>query len=173
MDGAFGVGSFENLIGSDDVTLSPLQMSVRAIIIFFFALMLIRLFAGRAFGKQNPLEIAIAIIVGSNLSRALTGGAPFAPTLVATAAIVVIFWLIELLAARSRAVGFVVKGRPIRLVERGRRDLAAMRRVGVSHADIDEAARQAGIANAEEVEEAALERSGKISTRAKRPPAAS
>lgn len=159
--------SFDDLIGSDDAALSSLQMSVRAIILFLFALLLIRLFASRAFGKQNPLEIVITIIIGSNLSRALTGDAAFAPTLVATAVIAITFWLIELLAARSRAVGFLVKGRPVRLVERGRRDQAAMRRAGVSHADIDEAARQSGMGDSAEVEEAALERSGKISTRAK------
>ena len=39
------------------------EMSIRAVLIFIFGLVLIRLFGRRAFGKQNPLDIVVAIIL--------------------------------------------------------------------------------------------------------------
>lgn len=92
-------GDFHDLIGSKGDILWW-QMSIRAVLIFLFGLVLIRLFGRRAFGKQTALDIVLAIVVGSNLSRALTANAPFFPTLAATAAIVLLFWLLSSLSAR-------------------------------------------------------------------------
>src|SRR5436190_6819091 len=86
------------------------EMSIRAGLIFIFGLLLIRLFGRRAFGKQNPLDIVVAIIVGSNLSRTLTGNAPFFPALAGTAALLALFWLLEHGAARSLWLSHLVKG---------------------------------------------------------------
>lgn len=63
------------------------QESIRAAIIFLYGLVLIRFLGRRAFGKQLSLDILLAIVIGSNLSRAMTGDAPFFQTIIATAAI--------------------------------------------------------------------------------------
>ena len=89
------------------------QMSIRAVLIFIFGLVLIRVFGRRAFGKQNPLDIVVAIIVGSSLSRALTGNAPFIPTIIAMAVLVWLFWVLEHAAARWHWLGRLAKGDPV------------------------------------------------------------
>jgi uncharacterized membrane protein YcaP (DUF421 family) len=155
---------FHDLIGSDKGAILWWQMSVRALLVFLFGLVLIRLFGRRAFGKQTALDIVLAIVVGSNLSRALTANAPFFPTLAATAAIVLLFWLLSSLSARWQSFSRLVKGNPIWLIRDGRPDKKKMRRAAVSEGDIDEAARQSGLAGIRGVDEAVLERSGKIST---------
>jgi uncharacterized membrane protein YcaP (DUF421 family) len=50
------------------------QMCIRAVLILIFGLVLIRIFGRRAFSKQNPLDIVVAIVVGSNLSARLQRG---------------------------------------------------------------------------------------------------
>ncbi len=154
--------AFHTLIGHGSHGILWWQMSIRAIFIFLYGVLLIRLFGRRAFGKQNPLDIVLAIIIGSDLSRALTGNAPFLPTLAATAVIVLVFWAFEHLAARSHFVGWIMKGSPVRLMRDGAFDRHAMRRSGVSAGDVEEAGRDSGIAGMSGIREAVYERSGKI-----------
>jgi uncharacterized membrane protein YcaP (DUF421 family) len=140
------------------------QMSIRAVLILLYGLVLIRAFGIRAFGKQTPLDIIIAIIIGSNLSRALTGNARFIPTLAATAAIVVVFWVFEHLTAHSKFAGWLIKGKSVQLMSDGAANEGAMRWNAVSRADIEEAARYSGHQDLNSVASAFLERNGKIST---------
>src|SRR5579862_3586760 len=105
-----GLMTFHDLIGNGPREILWWQMTIRGLLIFIYGLVLIRTVGWRAFGKQTPLEIVIAIVVGSDLSRALTGTARFVPTLIATTVIVVAFWLIEQLAARFHSLGWLVKG---------------------------------------------------------------
>jgi uncharacterized membrane protein YcaP (DUF421 family) len=115
------------------------------------------------FGKQNPLDIVVAIIVGSSLSRALTGNAPFIPTLIAMAVLVWLFWVLEHAAARWHWLGRLAKGDPVWLARDHRLDRSAMKRWGVTEGDICEAARNSGVAELDAIREAVLERSGKVS----------
>lgn len=154
----------QEIFGSDAQHILWWQMIPRGILVFLLGLVLLRLFGRRAFGKQNPLDIVLAIIVGSNLSRAMTANAALLPTLVATAALVFLFWLMEHASARWKPLGWLVKGEPIHLVRQGTRDLAAMRAAAVTEDDIREAARSAGLGGLEQVKDAVLERNGRIST---------
>lgn len=70
------------LIGSEDGTINWWQMSLRGMLIFAVGVLAARVAATRAFGKWSPLDIIFAVIVGSNLGRAMTGSAPFEATIV-------------------------------------------------------------------------------------------
>ena len=75
------------LIGSQGDDITWWQMSLRAALIFLLGMLMVRFAATRAFGKWSALDIILAVVVGSNLSRAMTGSAPFLPTIVATTAV--------------------------------------------------------------------------------------
>jgi uncharacterized membrane protein YcaP (DUF421 family) len=139
-------------------------MSFRALVVFIFGLTLIRLFGRRAFGKHTPLDIILAIIIGSSLSRTLTGNAQFVPTLVSTAVLVICFWLMDHLAARWSAFGRLVKGDAVPLMQDGMLDRKRMRREGIGEGDLREAARRSGASGLEGISAAVLERNGDIST---------
>ena len=76
------------LIGPDEGNASALQLSVRAVVLLAFGILCIRIAGRRTFSQATPLDIIVAIIVGSNLSRAMTGKAPFFPDLAATLVLV-------------------------------------------------------------------------------------
>ena len=154
----------QDVLGSNSQHILWWQMSLRGILVFLFGLVLLRLFGRRAFGKQNPLDIVLAIIVGSNLSRAMTANAALVPTLVSTATLILVFWLIEHASAHWKPLGWLVKGAPIPLIRQGAPDLKAMRIAAVTEDDIREAARMSGLDGYDEVRDAVLERNGKIST---------
>lgn len=140
------------------------QTCIKAILVFLFGLVLIRLLGRRAFGMQTPLDIVLAIIIGSNLSRALTGNAPFLPTLAATALLVVLFWLLDQAAIRWHWLSWLVKGSPVLLMRDGRFERKNMLRYGISEGDLEEAARRSGLRDLGSVQETVFERNGQIST---------
>jgi uncharacterized membrane protein YcaP (DUF421 family) len=151
------------VIGEDRTNILWWQMTIRGVIIFIYGLILLRVAGLRAFGRQSALDIILTVLIGSNLSRALTAGAPFFPTMAATAALVAMYWLAIRLAQRSDFAGWVMKGHPVKLVRDGQVDQNAMRQTGVSHLDLTEAIRQSHVEGLESVAEALLERSGRIS----------
>lgn len=151
------------LLGPDSDQILWWQMSVRAILVFFFGLVLIRLFGRRAFGELTAIDIVIAIVIGSSLSRSITGNAPIVPTFAAMAVLMILYWLLIHAAARSMLISRCFKGLPIWLARNGELDLSTMRRAGVGTGDIQESARRSSIGEIERIDEAVLERSGKIS----------
>jgi uncharacterized membrane protein YcaP (DUF421 family) len=153
-----------DLIGSETGVILWWQMMARAALVFLFGLTIIRLFGRTAFGMQTPVDIVLAVVIGSNLSRTLTGNAPFVPTLAGTLALVILFWLFRHFAARSQVFSRLVKGDPTTLIRHGRLDRKKMRGAAISEGDIEEAARYSGLSGLGHVGEAVLERSGKIST---------
>jgi uncharacterized membrane protein YcaP (DUF421 family) len=157
------LAGFQHLIGPSAEQILWWQMCVRGVLIFVYGVALLRLFGSRAFGKLTSLDIVLAIIIGSTLSRTLTGNAPFFGTLMTTALLVGCFWALHLAAARWDLVSRLATGAPTRLVHDGRTAWATLRRCGVSERDLREAARQAGAGGLDEVREAVLERSGRIS----------
>lgn len=152
-----------DLIGTSARNILWWQESIRAIIIFCVGLAMLRLFGRRAFGQQTPLDILMAIVVGSNLSRAMTANAAFFPTIAATLALLIVYWVLAHCAARWPGLARIVKGRAVPLVSHGRFDRRAMLRAAVGEADMEEAARTSSVKDAEGIEQAMLERSGKIS----------
>lgn len=138
------------------------QECARAVLIFAFGLLLVRLAGRRVFGKWAALDIVVSIIVGSSLSRALTGSAPLMGTLAAAVIFVALHGLLANAAARWKGVARVVEERPIDLACDGRIDQATRKRHSVSLTDFDEALRRSGIGDLGKAKQVTLEPSGRI-----------
>src|SRR5689334_3575340 len=70
------------------------QECLRAMLVSAYGLALVRITGRRVFGKWSALDIIVSIIVGSNLSRTLTGGAPLGGTLAATTLLMALHWVL-------------------------------------------------------------------------------
>lgn len=146
--------------------LSLRQECARAVLIFFYGLLLLRLTGRRTFGHWSALDVVMSIIVGSALARALTGSAPLPGTMAAAAVLALLHWLLARGVARSRRLAHWIEGEPVVLMDHGRIDPAACLRHMISESDLAEALRQQGIADvghAENVKLMTLEPSGRIS----------
>jgi len=150
------------LIGPDEAA-QPWQMAVRAVIIFVFGIACIRIAGRRTFSNATPLDIIVAIVVGSNLSRIMTGKANFLGGLAASLVIVLLHRLMAMATLRWRWLERAAKGSPVVLVRDGAADPAAMTRHGISQADLEEALRTEGVETVGNVRLATLESGGKIS----------
>ena len=151
------------IVGPDDGSASTMQFCVRALILFVFGLACIRVAGRRTFSNLTPLDIIVAIVVGSNISRTMTGRAPFVPTLVATFLLVVLHRVVAMATVRSNPLASFVKGKPVTLVRDGIADRRAMRRHMISDEDLLEGLRMEQAQRIEDVALATIERGGKIS----------
>jgi uncharacterized membrane protein YcaP (DUF421 family) len=95
------MGAFEVIFGPTG-HISWWQECARAALIFAYGLALVRLAGRRVFGRWAALEIVVAIIVSSNLSRTLNGTAHLGGTLAATTLLMVLHWLLAQGVARSK-----------------------------------------------------------------------
>ena len=151
-------------LGLGEDTLNWWQMAVRAVVVFAAALLILRIGSQRIFGKHTAFDIVLGIIYGSVLSRAITGNAPFFPTLIAALVLVIMHNLFAFLAYHTKFFGSLVKGKPKMLVEDGVMREDNMRKSSVTKHDLEEAMRtRGGIKEIDQIDQACLERSGEIS----------
>lgn len=69
---------FRELIGPDQGA-DTQQLCVRAVLLFIFGILCIRIAGRRTFAQYSPLDIIVALIAGSNISRMMTGKADVFP----------------------------------------------------------------------------------------------
>ena len=134
----------------------------RAIVIFVFGLILLRLSGKRTFARFSALDVIMSVIVGSSLSRALTGAAPLGGTLLAMSLLSFLHWLLARLASRSSGFARLIEGRAAILGQSGAVSHALMRRHNISDTDMEEALRKKGVSEVRETRQITLEPSGTI-----------
>ncbi|MFN3651258.1 MAG: DUF421 domain-containing protein [Armatimonadota bacterium] len=156
----------EALLGlSRDVEqVNAAQMTLRAVVVYAFTLAIVRLGSKRFLGKGTAFDIILGIMIGSIMSRAINGSAPFVPTLVAGTALIGMHWGLAALSYYMDWFGPLVKGHPVLLIENGTIRREGLREASLSEKDLQEAMRlQAKRTDAEGIRLAYLERDGSIS----------
>jgi uncharacterized membrane protein YcaP (DUF421 family) len=131
-------------IGHEASDLDAGQMAVRALIVFAFTLVIVRLGSKRLLGKGTVFDFIVAIMLGSIMSRAITGSSPFLPTLAAGTILVALHWLLGVLAYHIDWFGPIVKGNPVLLIKDGSIRWQGMREGSVTKQDLEEALRLNG-----------------------------
>jgi uncharacterized membrane protein YcaP (DUF421 family) len=160
--------TFRMLIGPDEGA-DTLQLCIRTILLFAFGIFCIRVAGRRTFAQYTPLDIVVALIVGSNISRLMTGKAAFFPALAATFTLVLLHRIIAYASLRWGILSWLVKGRPITIVTDGRVDEKAMHRAELGRADLLEALRLEQVDDPADAKLATVEAGGKVSVVRKKP----
>ncbi|KVL87936.1 DUF421 domain-containing protein [Burkholderia stagnalis] len=150
--------------------LNPMQMTLRAIVVFFIALVLIRIAGRRAFGQRSPFDYVVGILLGATLSRAVVGASPFVATVVASLAIVLIHRALAWMCVRWARLERLVVGAEREVYRDGRFDDAQMRAALITESDVHESVRQTlGERSLAGVSAAILERNGHVSVIRRKP----
>jgi len=157
IDDALGLSA----LSANDLTVA--QVSLRAVVVYFALILFVRLGKKRFLGQATAFDAVLIILIGSVASRAVSGTAPFVAALAATLSFIVVHWIVSYVAQSSSALSFLVKGHDTVLITKGRVDQSALRAAHMSADDLEEDLRQQGIKKHTQVEEARLERSGKLS----------
>jgi uncharacterized membrane protein YcaP (DUF421 family) len=152
------------LIGVGNDNLTMWQIGLRALTIYIIAILLVKAGEKRFMGKNTAFDMILGIILGSVLSRAVTGNASFFQIIGAGALLVGLHWLFAVVAYHSDWFGILIKGRASTLVKDGEIDWEHMRKSHISRKDLEMALYSNGrVTDPGDVKEARFERSGEIS----------
>ncbi|GAB2696604.1 DUF421 domain-containing protein [Mucilaginibacter koreensis] len=144
--------------------LSVSQMCCRAFVVYFIALVLIRIAGRRTFGKKSAFDNSIALILGAVLSRAVVGASAFVPTVSCCFVLVGLHRLLAWLSTKSDIVRQYIKGENLLLFQNDEILHDNLRQAIMSEKDLMSDVRTKGsIDNLAAVKEIHMEPSGEVS----------
>jgi uncharacterized membrane protein YcaP (DUF421 family) len=152
-----------------DESLELYQVAARAVTVYVIGLAIVRLGKSRIMARATALDVILGFILGSLLSRAITGYASMSGTFVASGSIVALHWIFTNVAFYSHSFGKLIKGNSRPIVFEGKLMEDNMRRSHVSLHDLMEHCRLQGVKDLDEIQEAHKERNGEISIIRRRP----
>ena len=146
-----------------DLTMT--QMGCRGILVFVFALLLLRISGRRSFGIHNPLDNIISLLLGAMLSRAIAGVSPFWPIMFTCLIIVLLHRLLGYLLAHNDNLAKMIEGDKIVLYKENQFIKENMKRAIVCEKDIMQGVRKSAMTeNLDTIDKIYIETNGQITT---------
>lgn len=139
------------------------HLVVRAVIVYFFLVGLLRLTGRRQVGQLAPFDLVLLLVLSNAVQNSMIGGdSSITGGLISAASLVVINFIVGELVHRSKKIEALVEGRPLIIVHDGHIDKKALKRSQMTTHELYASLRQEGIADPLEVRFAILETNGKI-----------
>ena len=167
-----GFGSLVEVVFGGDMPIEPLtlyQIAARAVVVYLGGLIVVRIGKSRLISRTTSLDVILGFILGSLLSRGITGHSSLTGTLLASVVIVAVHWVLTYIACRSHGFGTLFKGNSQLIVENGHMLTAKMRHSHISDHDLIEQMRLRGVDDLQRVRAAFKERNGEISVLTREP----
>jgi uncharacterized membrane protein YcaP (DUF421 family) len=139
------------------------ELVVRAVVVYAFLLVLLRLSGKRQVGQLAPFDLVLLLVLSNSVQNSMSGDdKSITGGLILAAVLVGMNWVVGWLTYRSKSLEALIEGRPVILVHDGHIDHRAMRRVQMTKHELEAALRTSGCAGPEEVRFAVLENNGQV-----------
>ena len=137
---------------------------LRAIVIYIFVLIVMRLMGKREIGQLQPFELVISMMIADLAAIPLsTGGVPLFKGIISILGLLIMHLIISVINMKSVVLRGVICGKPNILIYRGKINEQALIKERFTINELQEKLRSNGIMNLGDVEYAILETSGDIS----------
>jgi uncharacterized membrane protein YcaP (DUF421 family) len=149
-----------------DVPKQPLllhQCAARAIVVYLLGIALLRVGKSRIISRVTTVDVLLGFILGSLLSRGITGHASMSGTAISSAAIVAAHFAVTYATLRGGFWETLIKGHSRVLVENGQLVDDNLRKSNLSQEDLLEELRLNGVDSLDKVKSARKERNGQVS----------
>ena len=144
------------------------EFVIRAVVVFGFLLLLLRMSGKRQIGQMTPFDLVLLLVISNAVQNSMNGGDnSITAGLILAATLVGIDVVLGRLAFRSRKLEQLLEGRPVILIHGGKIDQRALDEVQMTPHDLQAALRASGCSGPEQVRFAVLETSGRVSVIAK------
>ena len=141
-----------------------MDIVLRAIIVFVFLMVLVRVIGRRELSSLQPFDLILLIVLGDAVQQGLTqDDYSLTGALLAVGTIALCQVLVSYVSYRFPRTRKVIEGIPIIVIQDGKPIDDNLKRERLDLDDVAEAARQQGIAQLTDVQWAVLETTGKIS----------
>jgi len=151
-----------NLVQSEGFTM--LDFVIRAAVMYFMALVMIRLLGKRALGELGPFDFVVMTGVGHTVvSVALDRTIPYYEGIIILATLAGLEYLMGIMALKNQTLSNLIVGKPVVIIDNGRilRENLAREKCNVD--DLMQELRKQGIRDIDEVEKGILESCGGFS----------
>jgi uncharacterized membrane protein YcaP (DUF421 family) len=139
------------------------ELVLRAVIVYAFLIVLLRLTGKRQVGQLAPFDLVLLLVLSNSVQNAMNGGDNSVTAgLVMATTLVGINFLIGAAAFRNKRLEALIEGRPVILIHDGHIDQRALSRVQMTHHELDAALRAEGHCGPESVRFAVLENNGHL-----------
>ncbi len=147
-----------------DVLLHALELVGRVTVIYFAAMVLLRVSGRREMSELGPMDLLTMLLVSETVSPAMTGGDDSVlGGLLCASTLMGLGVLTSWLAFRSKRVERLLAGEAVVLIERGKVRPEVLRRFRISDADLREKLHEEGLLHVDQVLRAYVEADGQIS----------
>jgi uncharacterized membrane protein YcaP (DUF421 family) len=152
---------FENLFVS---SLPFLNLIVRAVLVYAFVLLMIRISGKREIGSMGAIEFVTMLLISNAVQNSMNGGDnSVTGGLILAATLIAMSFILEALSYRYRWFRKAVEGNPILLIHKGKILKKNMKLERLHEADLRILLRKQGIHNYAEISSAILESDGTLS----------
>ena len=149
--------------GMFDLAMPWWAFVLRACIVYFILLALIRASGKRTMGQFTPFDMLLVVLLGNAVQNALLGqDTSVGGGLLLATTLLLLNWGVGLVSARSARMEALVEGVPVLLARDGKVYQDVLRRELISRADFDKAMRESGVEDIEDIRMAVLETNGHI-----------
>ena len=140
------------------------EFVVRALIIYAFLLILLRLTGKRQVGQLAPFDLVLLLVLSNAVQNAMNGGDnSVLAGIILASTLIAVNGFVGWLTLKNKKLESVIEGRPEVLIHNGKLYEDVLRQDKLTMHELNAALRAAGCVSVEEVHYAVLETSGKIS----------
>ena len=140
------------------------ELVVRALLVYVFLLMLLRLSGKRQIGQLAPFDLVLLLVLSNAVQNSINGGDnSLVGGMVSAATLVGVNYAVGYATFKNKKLELLVEGRPQVIIHNGRVYEDVMVSARLTHHELTAALRRSGCTSAEEVQSAILENNGAIS----------
>src|SRR5437899_2060862 len=140
------------------------EFIVRAVVVYLFLLVLLRLTGKRQVGQLAPFDLVLLLVLSNAVQNSMNGGDnSLIGGLISAVSLIVLNYLVGVATYRSKTIEAFIEGRPQVLIHDGKLFEGTMASAKLTHHELNAALRQAGCACVDDVQSALLETNGSIS----------
>ena len=144
------------------------EFVIRAIVVYFFLLLLLRITGKRQVGQLAPFDFVLLLVLSNAVQNAMNAGDnSLLAGIILSLTLVTLNFVLGVLVVRNKSIAGLVEGRPQVIIHNGVCFEDVLRREKLNHHEINAALRSAGCLSISEVHYAILENNGEISVKKK------
>ena len=137
---------------------------IRVAIIYAIVLLFLRLMGKRQIGEMQPFELVITLIIADLATVPMSdSGIPLVNGIIPLAILVIIHYILTLLSQKSIFLRTALSGSPIIVITPNGIDYRNIKELNITIDDLQEALRELGYFNLDEIQYAIVETNGKLS----------
>ena len=139
------------------------ELIVRAVVVYGFLLVLLRMTGKRQVGQLAPFDLVLLLVLSNAVQNSMNGGDnSITGGLILAAALVGLNWGVGWLTYHSKTAEAWIEGRPVIVIHDGKTSDRALRSVQMTRHELEAALRAEGCAGPEEVRFAVVENNGQL-----------